>query len=260
MSLIDDRIRLSIFHIILLATLSTFFGFLLFKPLESTNNPVSLILFEIQFKDFMLIIVFLTSFFLSVIISRFIKFNTYELHAKWERKNPDAVRIYDQTMLELYGDCSTLKRRVFRFLVWNMAAILLFTYSFPILTIFIDHLSEQQKIIMMLASFLVVIPITHMIAIIPLTTTFGHKRIYHQNGVLFSREAFVFRSIGGFNQKLEKFVDMVYNEEHGKEVSKFTLKISGWLGITIASSTNFDKINELRHKIDAKIEDWDRFQ
>ena len=249
MSLVEERIRLSLVQIFLLSILSTTIAFSLVTSLDDTNNKVSFNSFELQIKYLMLIIVFLTTATLSYIFSKIIKFNTYELHDKWERKNPDAERIFDQTILELYNDLSPIKKKISIFVIWFLAASSLLTYSFPLIALFIPHLPEQQKIIIILASILFLIPIIHIMAFIQLTATLGHKRIYYQNKLLLSREAFVFMSIGGFKQKPNNFVDMEYKEDHGKGVSKYTLKLSGWSGIIIASSTNFEKIDELRKRI-----------
>lgn len=123
---------------------------------------MNLVFIEISLSYFLLLITFLTSLILSVVFSRKIRIDPVKILERWERKNQEAELIFEQSIQEIIDVIGPLKRKLMYIFAWLLIAILLAAYSFPITALFLD-LPNQQKIIIILASFLILIPIVHML-------------------------------------------------------------------------------------------------
>lgn len=245
MSLADQKILLSpIQHFTLAIVVSTLIGYF-YKIQELEEETVDLLLFDLRFDIFSLILIFLISLILIRIFSRRLSFGSIKNYEKWERKNPEAKLIFDQSFQEMYNEQSQ-QTKALKF-------ILSFTSVFVVNYISSLNYIQLDKIFTLGYILLIIMPITHMLLFINYAIFLGmSKRIYYQKGMILinAKYALSLKQPAVFKRKLKDFGNIKYSEKHNKGVTKYTLKMSGKRKITIASSTDYEKINQLREKIE----------
>lgn len=226
---------------------TTIIGFPMYKIQGIAELPVNLFFFQTKFLYIILISNFLVSFLIFGLLTK-INFDCSMKYNKWEKKNPDARRIFEQSIQEVYDESN--------FWGWRLIFVIISLIAFTFIFVHSPNYNDLPKSLSLLYLQLFGVVLGLGMIIVNYTIFLGnHRRIYYHKGrfVILDR-----MTIGIFQPKEIKktvleFANMEYKEVPGKKTTRYLLRLGGRLKITIASSTDYDKINALREKIETYL-------
>ncbi len=205
------------------------------------------------YNNFIYIFTVILTTVLYFLFRNIININDIELLNKWELKNPDYQRIYWMDPLEYHQNLS-LSGKLFYIIINSIlfsSIIIYISVLINLTLVFLVFDSNLEIIFILFAAFALFAQLGQIYFVYEKGTSARGWYLY--DGCLISRTAFIFRSFHDGKLKSKKLTEMNIKEKKSfqYDVTMFQLRTSksNWRGTIIASSDDYNKIDELKNTI-----------